>query len=172
MSEYGGQLSVAAIAARAGVTKPVLYRHFGDKAGLYRALAELHIEQLLADLRKALATRGGVRARVSATVDAYLAAIERRPDVYRFVVHQAAAEEPAVAGYVALVQSRLAAELAGGLRLQLGDRASALRVNAWAHAIVGLVRSAGEWWLQQPDVARHDLVTELTELLSGELLPG
>lgn len=152
------------------MTKPVLYRHFGDKAGLYRALAELHIEQLLNDLRAALATRGGVRKRVSATVDAYLAAIERRPDVYRFVVHQAAAEEPAIAGYVALVQQRLADELAAGLRLQLGPRATDVQVNAWAHAIVGMVRSAGEWWLQQPDIARPHVVRELTDLLAGQLM--
>ena len=30
------------IAAEAGITKPILYRHFGDKGGLYRALAERH----------------------------------------------------------------------------------------------------------------------------------
>lgn len=169
MSEYGSQVSVAVIAAEAGVTKPVLYRHFGDKAGLYRALAEQHTEQLVLDLRAALATRGGLRRRVAATVDAYLAAIERRPDVYRFVVHQAAVEEPAVAGYVALVQQRLATELAAGLRRQLGLADDALRADVWAHGIVGMVRSAGDWWLDHSDVSRPVLVSELTDLLLGEL---
>jgi AcrR family transcriptional regulator len=169
VSEYGGQVSVAVIAAEAGVTKPVLYRHFGDKAGLYRALAELHTEDLLAQLRAALMTRGGLRKRVAATIDAYLAAIERRPDVYRFVVQQAAVEEPAVAGYVALVQQRLAAELAAGLRLQLALPATALRAEVWAHGIVGMVRAAGDWWLEHRDITREALVSELTELLMGEL---
>jgi AcrR family transcriptional regulator len=169
VSAYGGAVSVAVIAAEAGVTKPVLYRHFGDKAGLYRALAELHTEELVADLRGALATRGGLRRRVAATIDAYLAAIERRPDVYRFVVHQAAVEEPAVAGYVVLVQQRLAAELATGLRLQLGLEEGAVRAEVWANGIVGMVRSAGDWWLEQRDVSRDVLVTELTYMLMGEL---
>jgi AcrR family transcriptional regulator len=169
VSEYGGQVSVAVIAAEAGVTKPVLYRHFGDKAGLYRALAEQHTEELVAQLRAALGTRGGLRRRVAATIDAYLTAIERRPDVYRFVVHQAAVEEPAVAGYVALVQQRLAAELAAGLRLQLGLPDGAVRADIWAHGIVGMVRSAGDWWLEHSQVTRPELVAQLTDLLMGEL---
>ena len=169
VSEYGGAVSVAAIAAEAGITKPVLYRHFGDKAGLYRALAELHTEELIEDLRAALATRGGLRPRVAATIDAYLAAIERRPDVYRFVVHQAAVEEPAVAGYVALVQRRLASELATGLRLQLGLSEGAVRADIWANGIVGMVRASGDWWLEHPSVSRQALVDELTDLLMGEL---
>ena len=169
VSEHGGQVSVAVIAAEAGVTKPVLYRHFGDKAGLYRALAEQHTEQLVLDLRAALATRGGLRRRVAATIDAYLSAIERRPDVYRFVVQHAALEEPAVAGYIALVQQRLAAELAAGLRRQLGLADDAARAEIWAHGIVGMVRSAGDWWLEQRSVSRPVLVSELTDLLLGDL---
>jgi len=35
----GPQASMNAIAAEAGITKPILYRHFGDKNGLYAALA-------------------------------------------------------------------------------------------------------------------------------------
>ena len=70
----GPDASMNVIAAEAGITKPILYRHFGDKGGLYRALAARHIEELLARLRAALLTRGGLEARTRATVDAYLAA--------------------------------------------------------------------------------------------------
>src|SRR5438309_8123498 len=70
----GSAASMNLIAAEAGITKPILYRHFGDKGGLYRALADRHIDRLLARLRAALTTRGGLTARTRATVDAYLAA--------------------------------------------------------------------------------------------------
>ena len=43
----GPQASMNAIAAEAGITKPILYRHFGDKSGLYRALAKRHTDALL-----------------------------------------------------------------------------------------------------------------------------
>jgi AcrR family transcriptional regulator len=36
----GPGASMNAIAAEAGITKPILYRHFGDKGGLYAALAK------------------------------------------------------------------------------------------------------------------------------------
>lgn len=50
----GPKASMNAIAAEAGITKPILYRHFGDKGGLYRALAKRHTDALLSALRAAL----------------------------------------------------------------------------------------------------------------------
>src|SRR3954467_6722372 len=70
----GSAATMNLIAAEAGITKPILFRRFGDKVGLSLALADRHIELLLDRLRKALTTRGGLRARSRATVDAYLAA--------------------------------------------------------------------------------------------------
>src|SRR5438874_6866027 len=89
----GSAASMNLIAAEAGITKPILYRHFGDKGGLYRALAARHIDRLLARLRAALLTRGGLTARTRATVDAYLAAVEEQPQVYRFLMERAAMED-------------------------------------------------------------------------------
>src|SRR5437764_13932309 len=96
----GSAASMNLIAAEAGITKPILYRHFGDKGGLYRALAARHIDQLLARLRAALLTRGGLTARTRATVDAYLAAVEEQPQVYRFLMEVAVAEGVDVRGQV------------------------------------------------------------------------
>src|SRR3954464_5105854 len=111
----GSAATMNLIAAEAGITKPILYRHFGDKVGLYRALADRHIELLLDRLREALATRGGLRARTRATVDAYLAAVEEQPQVYRFLVERAAVEEPDVRGQVQGFVRRFGEELAAGI---------------------------------------------------------
>src|SRR5436190_15385853 len=75
----GSAASMNLIAAEAGITKPILYRHFGDKGGLFRALADRYIDDLRARLRSALTTRGGLRARTRATIDAYLSAVEEQP---------------------------------------------------------------------------------------------
>src|SRR4051795_5892761 len=85
----GASASMASIAAEAGITKPILYRHFGDKSGLYAALATRHTDALLASLRAALDAPAERRERVEATLDTYLAAIELRPQVYRFLMHPA-----------------------------------------------------------------------------------
>lgn len=83
----GPGASMNAIAAEAGITKPILYRHFGDKGGLYRALAKRHTDALLIALRAALDAPAERRQRVESTLDTYLAAIEARPQVYRFLMH-------------------------------------------------------------------------------------
>ena len=162
----GSAASMNVIAAEAGITKPILYRHFGDKVGLYRALADRHIDHLLDRLRSALATRGGLQARTRATVDAYLAAVEEQPQVYRFLVERAAAEEPDVRGQVQGFVRRFGEELAAGIasepQLAGVEREQAL---VWAHAIAGMVQSTGDWWLDHPDVPRATVVDQLTAFI-------
>src|SRR5689334_18063573 len=101
----GPGASMNAIAAEAGITKPILYRHFGDTDGLLGAL------------RAALDAPAGRRERVEATLDTYLAAIEARPQVYRFLMHPAEGGQPGDPGfdvgkYSAPVLRRMGEELA------------------------------------------------------------
>jgi AcrR family transcriptional regulator len=162
----GSAASMNVIAAEAGITKPILYRHFGDKGGLYRALAERHIDMLLERLRAALVTRGGLRARTRATVDAYLASVEEQPQIYRFLMERAAVEEPGVRGQVAGFVRRFGDELAAGISNEPELRGVApQRAVVWAHAIAGMVQSTGDWWLDHPEVPRERVVDELVTLL-------
>jgi AcrR family transcriptional regulator len=162
----GPDASMNVIAAEAGITKPILYRHFGDKGGLYRALAGRHIETLLERLRQALVTRGGLEARTRATIDAYLAVIEEHPEIYRFLMHRAAVEEPDVRGQVEGFVRRCGDELAAGIRAEPGlSHVSAQRALVWAHGIAGMVQGTGDWWLAQVDVSREQVVDELSTLL-------
>jgi AcrR family transcriptional regulator len=168
VQRIGPDASMNVIAAEAGITKPILYRHFGDKGGLYRALAARHIEDLLSRLRAALVTRGGLETRTRATLDAYFASIEERPQVYRFLFRRAAVEEPGVRGEVEGFVRRFGDELATGIRSELALGAvEPLRAQVWAHGIAGMVQAAGDWWLDHPDVPRATVVNELTDLLTA-----
>jgi AcrR family transcriptional regulator len=162
----GSAASMNVIAAEAGITKPILYRHFGDKGGLYRALAERHIDTLLERLRAALLTRGGLRARTQATVEAYLAAVEEQPQIYRFLVERAAAEEPDVRGQVVGFVRRFGDELAAGIASEPELAGiDPQRAVIWAHATAGMVQSTGDWWLDHPEVPRTEVVDQLVALL-------
>lgn len=162
----GPAASMNVIAAEAGITKPILYRHFGDKGGLYRALAARHIEDLLGRLRAALLTRGGLAARTRATVDAYLASIEERPQVYRFLMHRAAIEEPGVRGDVEGFVRRFGDELAVGIQHEPSlARIDPIRATVWAQGIAGMVQATGDWWLDHPEVPRQLVVEQLSDLL-------
>ncbi|MBB5937095.1 TetR family transcriptional regulator [Streptomyces zagrosensis] len=174
----GPGASMNAIAAEAGITKPILYRHFGDKGGLYRALAVRHTDALLAALRAALDAPARRRARVEATLDTYLAAIEARPQVYRFLMHpaddQSEGQQPEggfdVGRHTAPLLRRLGEELAQVIaeRVDLGP-GSDEKARVWGHGIVGMMHAAGDWWLGERPLPREQLVSHLTDLLWGQL---
>lgn len=161
----GASASMAAIAAEAGITKPILYRHFGDKGGLYAALAERHTDRLLDALVGALTAGGPPRERVLRTIDTYLAVLESEPQVYRFLVQseEAAPVHGHVRTFVRRLQELLAAGIAHELRLEPDD----LRAAVWAAGIVGLVQGAGDRWLESRDCERLQLSALLTDLLWG-----
>ncbi|MEC4017600.1 TetR family transcriptional regulator [Streptomyces sp. H27-D2] len=171
----GPGASMNAIAAEAGITKPILYRHFGDKDGLYRALAVRHTDALLASLRAALDAPALRRERVEATLDTYLAAIEARPQVYRFLMHPSEGSTGADQGFDAGRHSapllrRLGEELAQVIaeRVDLGPGSAELS-RAWGHGIVGMMHAAGDWWLRERPCPRSQLVHHLADLLWGRL---
>jgi AcrR family transcriptional regulator len=164
----GPDASMNTIAAEAGITKPILYRHFGDKDGLYRALAERHTEELALAIRAAVdpGRTADPRARVQATIDTYLAHIEANPQVYRFLLHRAGAESADVHGHVTAYQRRVGEELARSFDPQ---GVTGVLARAWAHGIVGMVQASGDWWLDERPCERPELTTYLTELLWGAL---
>lgn len=163
----GPEASMAAIAAEAGISKPVVYRHFGDKGGLYRALADRHIADLMDRLGAALRQPADLVERTRLVVDAYLAAIEEEPQIYRFLLHRAPIEEPTLTGLVAELTRRIAEALAAGIvhELELPPTARPTAL-AWAHGMVGAVQSAGDWWLATHEVPREQLVADLVVLLT------
>jgi AcrR family transcriptional regulator len=172
----GPQASMNAIAAEAGITKPILYRHFGDKGGLYRALATRHTDALLDALRAALDAPAERRERVEATLDTYLTLIEASPQVYRFLMHPAEDSQPSEAGFdvgrhSAPLLRRLGEELAKVIydRVDLGPDSEQL-ARVWGHGMVGMMHAAGDWWLGERPCSRPELVRSLTDLLWGRLV--
>jgi AcrR family transcriptional regulator len=161
------------IAREAGITKPILYKHFGDKGGLYQALAERYVRSLLDELRIALGSESEPQARIRSTIDAYLAFVEREREVYDFLMHRAVAERPEAHATVADFIRQLAAELS----IVLGDELRKAGLDSggaepWAHGIVGMVQLAGDRWLEQRSMSRESLVGYLETLVWTGLSGG
>lgn len=169
----GPNTSMNDIAREAGITKPILYKHFGDKGGLYQALAERYVRLLLEQLRDALAAESDPQARVRKTIAAYLSFIEREQEVYDFLMHRAVTERPEAHATVADFIRQLAAELS----LILGEELRRLGLDSggadpWAHGIVGMVQLAGDRWLEQRSMSRDNLVDYLEALVWNGLSRG
>jgi AcrR family transcriptional regulator len=160
----GPDVSMASIAAEAGITKPILYRHFGDKSGLYQALAERHTGLLMDAVRAAFRRPGEVRERARAAIDTYLAAIAANRHLYGFLVHRAGAEDTATHSAMSTLIRGLGGELAETL-LAEGRLPDPVRGHIWGHATVGMVQAAGEWWLDHSGVPRATVVDSIVDLL-------
>jgi AcrR family transcriptional regulator len=151
------------IASEAGITKPILYRHFGHKDGLYEALAKRYVDQLVEELDSG-ARVGDARARLAARIDSYLSYVERNPGRYRFLL--GAAQQPATSAIVAEFREHHVNACA--VRAEESLRRAGLDpeiAEPWAHAVCGMIRSAGIWWLETGSLPRSRLVEHLTALL-------
>ncbi|RNL86792.1 TetR/AcrR family transcriptional regulator [Halostreptopolyspora alba] len=164
----GPDASMSAIAAEAGISKPILYRHFGDKSGLYRALAERHVDPLVDRVRSELYGDDDLERRTRATVGVYLQMIGRNLNLYRFLMDRATAEDPRTRGHLGLMVRRMAEDLAEAL-VDRGFYDDQLRAQLVAHGVVGMVQSAGEWWLGHPEVASEDVIEDLVAAVVGAI---
>jgi AcrR family transcriptional regulator len=163
----GPDVGMDAIAAHAGVSKPVLYRYFADKSELWLAVGQQAAAMVLDAIVPAVAEVREERAAITAAVNAYLAHIEADTNVYQFVVHQPdiARRRDVVADVVDAVASGLARILGDRLRARGLDSGAAL---PWAYGVVGYVQSVGDWWLrQQQPISREALADYLSTFLWG-----
>ncbi|WP_371503421.1 TetR family transcriptional regulator [Kitasatospora sp. NBC_00374] len=166
----GPGASMNAIAAEAGITKPILYRHFGDRNGLITALTERHTSGLLAAVRAALNEPLERRDRVEHVLDTYLAAIESRPQVYRLLTHPESGDPTGAGNALAPALRQIAEEITKAVQAQVDLGADGpLLSETWGRAVTGMVLAAGDWWLEQRPCPRARMVQALADLLWGRL---
>jgi AcrR family transcriptional regulator len=159
----GPKASMDEIAAEAGITKPILYSHFGDKAGLIKALTGRVAEQLNSAVSEALSGSGEPSEVVTSTIAAFCSFIESEPELYRFLV-QTAKHESDLSGprLMSDIGSQIAVTLGSGLRRAGADSGAA---EPWAYAIVGMTFAGAGWWLERRSMSKDDLVGYLSQLL-------
>lgn len=153
------------LAAEAGITKPILYRHFGDRAGLVNAIAERFANTLQSDLQSAL-SQPNVEgtAILTSTIDAFVAYIEREPEVYRYLIRNGGGDGATVdlADVLDQISNNVALVIGEQLRAAGRDSGGA---EAIAHGVVAFVYAAGDWWVDRRTMPREQLVRYLAEFL-------
>lgn len=163
--EHGAGVGMDEVAARAGTSKTVVYRHFADRTELYVAVCERVAEVVVARIRRAVEGAGSPRAQVAAGIEAYLALVESDREVHRFVVHRplvpATVADP-VADLVSVLGDQAATVIAARLERSGHDAAAAV---PWGHGVVGMVRAAADEWLARPrGMDRAQLARHVTDL--------
>ena len=160
---------MTALAAGAGITKPILYRHFGDKQGLLAAWADRQARALGERITTELARQRNPRSRIRATIATYLDALAADPAGYWFVTRRAVTADDPTGGPVVDVAETIVEAVAAVLREELqragaSDQAIGAAVT-WARALVGMVQQVGDHWLQHQRTSVDEVAEQLTDLV-------
>ncbi|MGH2738950.1 MAG: TetR/AcrR family transcriptional regulator, partial [Actinomycetota bacterium] len=141
--------TIEGIAAKAGVTKPVLYRHFKGKRDLYLAVLEDHLTDLIRRLWVTLSTSIDPRDRLRQSLQAYFEFADEREDGFRMLSDARARMDPDT-------RARLGSAwdtLADGVARTVGDLLRAAGLDpagapVYARALLGMAQAVTEWWLR------------------------
>lgn len=150
------------IATEARISRPILYRHFGDATGLYAAVADRFCQQLLGRLRRSGQDEPPGRTLLRRQIVTYLSFIAEDPDVYRFLTRQIPADRP-----------RAATHRSGFSRLVADGTADYLVAAGWppvaavagADLFIGGLEAAASRWVEEPAGSYEELADELTAVL-------
>ena len=165
VGRVGPGASMDEMAAEAGITKPVLYRYFGDRDGLIGAMAERFSSTLVARLESALAGADETPPEelIHRGIETYVAFIEEDPALYQFLTQHATLGGPVLVA----IFDRVAGSIGRVVESVLETWGLDTRpVAAWATGIVGMVHLAGARWARQTDGPREQLVDDLTTLVA------
>jgi AcrR family transcriptional regulator len=168
--------TVEEIAASAGVSKPVVYEHFGGKEGLYAVVVDREIQALLASVQGALSSGGSSREIIERAALALLGYVETSTDGFRILVRDSPAGQStgSFASLISDVATQVEHLLAAEFKSRKLDPKTA---PMYAQMLVGMVALTGQWWLDARKPKKAEVAAHLVNLawngLSGlEAKPG
>ena len=147
------------IAERAGVSKPVLYQHFPSKLDLYLAVLDIHIDSLVFQIQKAIASTPGNANRVRATVDAYFNFIDSEGEAFRLLFESDMSLEPAVHERLNRMTYDCAAAISAVISLDTGlPQEAAMMLGV---GLIGSAQITARHWLERDSKLTRQQATDL-----------
>jgi AcrR family transcriptional regulator len=154
--------SVEEIAAKAGVSKPVVYEHFGGKEGLYAVVVDREMRTLLEMVTSAL-TGGHPRELLEQAAFALLDYVENYSDGFRILVR----DSPVAAstGNFASLISDIATQVEGIMATEFRRRGYDPAFGAmYSQMLVGMVALTGQWWLDAQSPTKDEVAAHMVNL--------
>jgi AcrR family transcriptional regulator len=138
--------SIEEIAAQAGVSKPVVYEHFGSKEGIYAVVVDREVERFLA-MATQLLEGEDTREKFETAAITLLRYIEENSDGFRILVR-----DSPLAGSGSGTFATLLSDVASQVEYILGDVLKSRGYDPkhapmYAQMLVGMVAFTGQWWL-------------------------
>jgi AcrR family transcriptional regulator len=154
--------SIEEIAAQAGVSKPVVYEHFGGKEGLYAVVVDREVERFLT-MGTRLLEGEDTMAKFELAAVQLLRYIQENSDGFRILVRDS--NPTSGSGTFASLISDIASQVEYILGDVLEKRGYDPRLApVYAQMLVGMVASAGQWWLDARKPGLEEMAAHLVNL--------
>ena len=166
-----GAVTMDAVAAAVGVTKPLLYNYFGNKEQLYLACTRRTGEELVDEIDRAVAAAPTPGEALKAALRVFFAFVARDRRAWRVLYDETLPASGPIAEAMDGYRERLAAPVAAAFRALDGDRTGALpeaQATALARGQLAAAEAMSRWWLSTDALPAADLA----ELLIDVLEPG
>ncbi|GAA4856429.1 TetR/AcrR family transcriptional regulator [Saccharopolyspora cebuensis] len=154
--------SIEEIAHRAGVSKPVVYEHFGGKEGVYAVVVDREMRNLL-DLIVSALSAGHPRELLEQAAGALLEYIDNSTDGFRVLVRDSPVAS--TSGTFSSLLNDIASQVEHILGLQFSARGyDAKLAPLYSQALVGMVALTGQWWLEAKKPKKEEVAAHLVNL--------
>ena len=158
----GDDAQMEEIAARANVSKPVVYEHFGGKEGLYAVVVDREMSDLLNRLTDALSA-GHPRQLVERAALALLTYIEEETDGFRVLTRDSPVA--GTSGTFSSLLNDIASQVEHIMSREFESRGISTKLAPmYAQMLVGMVALTGQWWLEERKPKREDVAAHLVNL--------
>lgn len=155
--------SVEEIAAKAEVSKPVVYEHFGGKEGLYAVVVDREVGYLLTEMEGALSGGGRSRELLELAALAMLDYVETHTDGFRILARDSSVASSS--GSFASLLSDIASQVEGLLVTEFKRHGlEAKTAPMYAQMLVGMIALTGQWWLDARKPRKSEVAAHLVNL--------
>jgi AcrR family transcriptional regulator len=155
--------SVEEIAAKAAVSKPVVYEHFGGKEGLYAVVVDREMQALLDRITTGLTSGSHPRELLELAALALLDYVETSPDGFRILVRDSPVGEStgSFASLISDATTQVEHILVAQFKATGFDPKTA---PMYAQMLVGMVALTGQWWLDARKPKKAEVAAHLVNL--------
>jgi AcrR family transcriptional regulator len=156
------------VAAAAGVTKPILYRHFDSKQALYLALLERHRDDL-GSFAGAIPPQGPPEERLRIVLELWFAYVEAHSYAWKMLFRDTSGG-PEIRDFRLEVHARARAVLVEMIRSLSEVPIPRRELEPLAELMSMGMASLVLWWMDNPGASREAIVDAMSRVWAGLLV--
>lgn len=159
------------VAAAAGVTRPLLYKHFSSKRELHLTLLEQHRDALLERLADGLGQPGPLAERMPRVADSWFAYVEENPFAW-FMLFRDTTGDPEIQAFYREMQATARSALAALIRAEPELDLPEERIEPTAEFFRSAMTGLALWWAEHPTLSRALVVDVVVGAINEGLRLG